>query len=261
MFLKHKHSLEYHLRNTLHVFGHSGRKNVTSADVQATADNSNVRHKSSSSRQSSKLLDQKPTSRSSTIAPQQQAYNDYESRPSRSTTEARQRASPHVSSSTAASSLRAVLEHTNRDNECVFYDYKAVSDERPMSNLSKPLACSCANGFGRTAIRRWLANPASKLLALRLSTIHWVNGDEELLPPLLLSIKLPDERDHVVFFTKIDAARLSIQLSAVVEMRMTLRAIIELLASNCSGPILAITSDEDRKLRALELVVVCLCAP
>ena len=99
-------------------------------------------------------------------------------------------------------------------------------------------------------IRRWLANPASKLLALRLSTIYWVNGDEELLPPPLLSIELSDERGHVVFFTKIDAARLSIQLSAVVKMRMTLRAIVELLASNCSGPVLAIASDEDRKSRA-----------
>ena len=38
-------------------------------------------------------------------------------------------------------------------------------------------------------------------------------------------------------------------------MRMTLREIIEMLVSNCSGPILAIASDEDRKLCAR--VFVC----
>ena len=135
--------LALHLRNTLHVFGPGGRKNATSTDVQATSNNSNNCNKSGSSRQSSKRLDQQPTSRSITIAPQQRAFHDYERRPSSSTTKARQRASPHVSSSTATSSLRAVLEHTNRDNECIFYDYKAVSDEQPLSNLSKPHACSC----------------------------------------------------------------------------------------------------------------------
>ena len=104
--------------------------------------------------------------------------------------------------------------------------------------------------FGVLPIRRWIANSASKLLALRLSTIHWINGDKKLLPPPLLSTELPDERGHVVFYTKTDAARLSLQLSAVVETHMTLCAIIELLISNCTGPILAIAGDDNRKLCA-----------
>ena len=143
IFFKNRYSLAYHLRNTSHVFGPGGRKYVTPTDVQATADNSNDRHKSRSSHRPSKHSEQQPTSSSSITASQQQAFNDHDSRPSSSTTEARQRASPHVSSKTATSSLSAVLEHTNRDNECIFYDYKAVSDERPLLNLSNSPTCSC----------------------------------------------------------------------------------------------------------------------
>ena len=139
VFLKHRKSLNYHLRNTSHVFGPGGRKYVTSSDVQTTADNSIDCHKSGSSRQSSKHTEQQPTSSSSIIASQQSAFNDYDSRrpSSSSVPTAYRHASPRVSSSTAKSSLAAVLEYTNRDNECVFYDYKAVSGEPPCTLTSK----------------------------------------------------------------------------------------------------------------------------
>ena len=120
-----------------HVFGPGGRRRVDAADEQATtSDDIGDRHKSGSKRQLSEHSEQQPTS-SGMIAPQPQVFNDYEHRPSSDAAEARQRASPRVSSSTATSSLVAVLEHTNRDNECVFYDYKAVSGERRCNLTNK----------------------------------------------------------------------------------------------------------------------------
>ena len=134
-----------------HDFGPGGRRRVDAVDEQTTtSDDFGDHHMSCTSRQSSERSEQQPTS-SSTIAPQQQASYDHERRPSSSSvSSAHQCASPRVSSSsTAKSSLVAVLEHTNRDNECVFYNYKAVSgerrctltNERPVFSLARTSMC------------------------------------------------------------------------------------------------------------------------
>ena len=106
---------------------------------------------SCTSRQSSERSEQQPTSSSSITAPQQRSFNDYEGRPSSSIDSAAHRhTSPRVSSGISSDtiSLVALLEHTNRDNECVFYDYKAVSGKRRRMLTNKRLAFS----FTRTSM-------------------------------------------------------------------------------------------------------------
>ena len=96
------------------------------------------------------------------------------------------------------------------------------------------------------------------LIALRLSDGQWIDeyddadGSIQLLPPPLLSIKLDDQSGHVVLFAKLNAARLSARLSTTVKPRMTMLEIVKLLVSQCEGSVLAITNNEDRKLRARE---------
>ena len=99
-------------------------------------------------------------------------------------------------------------------------------------------------------IRRWLANPASLLLALRLSEMHW-NGGDDLLPDRVLSIGLTDQSGYVVFFNKLTQSAIvaSCRLAATAKIRASLSEILNTLAvSLCKGPILAIANDRDRKL-------------
>ena len=208
-----------------------------------------------SSRKTSSLSTRRSASKK--LVRNQRASNDGSKRQSSDSTP------PFARLSAASStSLFTILEHTDRSNEAIFYDYEAVGGDnrrRRRCRAERP-NFQLRTRFQIQPIHRWLANSDSKLLALRLPVAHWDDdNDPELLSPPLLSIELTDRRGHVVFFAKADAARLCLQMTAAAKLRMTLLEILDLLASKYDKSFLAIVSDEDRK-SPLDRICRRLCA-
>ena len=154
MYLAHKNSLDYHLRNTLHEFGEGGRRLVpppnqrrlvsppkqrstidSLLDVYAKSHvsqsgRSHDRQLGESSRQSLSEAKTKLTSNSrGSIVSKSRDSEDEKCRPSSSAINSRQHSLPRVTSGSRIN-IVAVLEFASREYEAIFYDFQSVGGER-----------------------------------------------------------------------------------------------------------------------------------